>query len=196
MHCGKCTSVIFFVMINCTSASQTEFFSETGHTKAKIKKMPNYSYYDDGSSVNLTCEAEKNTNLYEITWYEHDSHGNPVKRKSELSGTGMLTLTLASLSKEDTGQYTCVISRPQVNYRNAQFVDITVKGGFLTSHQTYCFRLSFFVPVGLNSSKGTTGLLMGYAIIQCQTLFVPKHVRWEGLHGVLFRIYILKCMRR
>ena len=112
-----------------------EFFSETGHREAKIKRKPNYSYYDDGSNVNLTCEAEKNTNLYEITWYKPDSQGNPVKLKSERNGTGMLTLTLASLSKKDTGQYTCVISRPQVNYRNARFVDITVKGGFLTSHQ-------------------------------------------------------------
>ena len=98
------------------------------YRKAKIEKKPNKSYYDVGSNVNLTCEAEKNTNLYEIMWYKRDSQGNPMKLKSALNGTGILTLTLNSLSGKNAGSYECVISRPQVNYYNSRVVNINVKG--------------------------------------------------------------------
>ena len=122
------------VLVVCQLLKRNSCFA-TAQRKAKIKKVPNREYYDDGSNVTLTCEAEKNTNLYEIKWYKLDSLGYPIIQKSELNGTGMLTLTMNSLSKENTGKYKCVISRPQVNYYNAQFVNITVKGTLLTSHQ-------------------------------------------------------------
>jgi hypothetical protein len=98
--------------------------------KAKIQKKPNETYYDVGSYVNLTCEADKNTNLYKIIWYKLDSQGNPIKLKSALNGSahGILTLTLNSLSAQDSGRYKCEVFRPQVNYYNSEFVNISVKG--------------------------------------------------------------------
>ena len=93
-----------------------------------MQKKPNKIYYNSGSNVHLTCEAEKNTNLYEILWYKRDSHGKQIKLKSALNGPGILTLTLNSLSAKDSGRYTCVVSRPQVNYNNSQFVNISVTG--------------------------------------------------------------------
>ena len=51
-----------------------------------------------------------------------------MKLKSALNGTGILTLTLNSLSGKNAGRYECVISRPQVNYYNSRIVDINVKG--------------------------------------------------------------------
>ena len=98
------------------------------YRKAKVEKKPNISYYDVGSNVNLTCEAEKNTNLYQIIWKKLDSQGNPMKLKSALNGTGILTLTLNLLSGKNSGRYECVISRPQVNYYNSRVVNINVKG--------------------------------------------------------------------
>ena len=98
------------------------------YTKARIQKKPNEAYYDIGSNVNLTCEAEKNTNLYKIIWYKHDSQGYSIKLKSALNGPGMLTLTLNSLSAHDSRSYKCEVFRPQVNYYNSRFVNISVKG--------------------------------------------------------------------
>ena len=103
-------------------------FIGKAYRKAKIEKNPNITYYDVGSSVNLTCEAEKNTNLYEIIWYKRDSQGNMITLKSALNGPGILTLTLKPLSKENAGSYKCVISRPQVNYYHSRVVKITLKG--------------------------------------------------------------------
>ncbi|CAB4019701.1 B-cell receptor CD22, partial [Paramuricea clavata] len=95
--------------------------------KAKIQKNPNETYYDIGSAVNLTCEAEINTNLYGIIWYKLDSQGYSTKLKSALNGTGILTLTLNPLSKKNAGRYKCVICRPEVNYYNSRVVSISVK---------------------------------------------------------------------
>ena len=95
------------------------------YTKARIQKKPNEAYYDIGSNVNLTCEAEKNTNLYKIIWYKHDSQGYSIKLKSALNGPGMLTLTL---SAHDSRSYKCEVLRPEVNYYNSRFVNISVKG--------------------------------------------------------------------
>ena len=107
---------------------QKLLFIGKAYRKAKIEKNPNITYYDVGSSVNLTCEAEKNTNLYEIIWYKSDSQRNMITLKSALNGPGILTLTLNPLSKENAGSYTCVISRPQVNYYSSRVVKITLKG--------------------------------------------------------------------
>ena len=95
--------------------------------EAYIKKKPNATCYDVGSIIHLTCEAEKNTNLYEIIWYRYDSQGNLITLKSALNGPGILTLTLNPLSKETAGSYKCVISRPQVNYYSSRVVNITLK---------------------------------------------------------------------
>ena len=103
-------------------------FFGTAHREAKIEKKPNKEYYDIGSNVNLSCEAEKDTNLFEIVWYKLDSQGNLIKLKSAHNGPGILTIKLNSLSKENAGSYKCVISRPQVNYYNFQFASINVKG--------------------------------------------------------------------
>ena len=89
---------------------------------------PSNTYYVNGSSVNLTCEAEKNTNLYKIIWYKLDSEGNPLKLKSALYGPGILILTLNSLTAKDSGRYKCEIFRPQVNYNDSRFVSINVIG--------------------------------------------------------------------
>ena len=98
------------------------------YRKAEIQKHPNKAYYDVGSTVNLTCEAGKNTNLYEIIWYKLDSQGNLIKLKSALNGPGTLTLTINSITKGNAGIYKCVISRPQVNFFISQIVNINVKG--------------------------------------------------------------------
>ncbi|CAB4029960.1 basement membrane-specific heparan sulfate proteoglycan core, partial [Paramuricea clavata] len=95
--------------------------------KAKIQKKPNEAHYDNGSSVNLTCEAGKNTNLYKIIWYKLDSQGKSIKKKSALNGPGILTLTLNSLSAKDSGSYKCEVFRPQVNYYNSEFARINVQ---------------------------------------------------------------------
>ncbi len=96
--------------------------------KAQVQKEPNKTYYNIGSNVNLTCEAEKNTNLYEIVWYKLDSQRTPIELKSALNGPGILTLTLNSLTPQNSGIYMCVVSRPQVNYYNSQSVNINVEG--------------------------------------------------------------------
>ena len=98
------------------------------YREADIKKNPNITYYDVGSNVILTCEAEKDTNLYEIVWYKLNPQGNLIKLKSALNGPGILTLTLNSLSEKNAGSYKCVVSRPQVNYHNSKFVNIRMKG--------------------------------------------------------------------
>ncbi|CAB4030202.1 V-set and immunoglobulin domain-containing 1, partial [Paramuricea clavata] len=97
------------------------------YMKGKIQKKPNEAYYDIGSTVNISCEAEKNTNLYEIIWYKFDSQGYPIKLKSALNGPGILTLTLNSLSAKDSGSYKCEVTRPEVNYYNSRFINISVK---------------------------------------------------------------------
>ncbi len=106
------------------------FYSCLGkaYRKAKIQKKPDKTYYDIGSNVNLTCEAEENTNLYDIRWYKLDSQGYPIELESALNGPGILILTLNSLSAKDSGIYKCVISRPEVNYHNSGFFKISVKG--------------------------------------------------------------------
>jgi hypothetical protein len=98
------------------------------YRKAKIQTKPNETYYNIGSNVNLTCEAEKNTNLYEIVWYKLDSQRTPIELKSARNGPGILTLSLKSLSAKDSGIYMCVVSRPQINYNNSQSVNINVEG--------------------------------------------------------------------
>ena len=105
------------------------------YRKPAIYINPNETYYDVGSSVNLTCEAEINTNLYKILWYKLDSQGNPSKTalKSALYGPGILTLILNSLTAQHSGRYMCEISRPQVNYYDSRFVNINVKGKTFTS---------------------------------------------------------------
>ena len=94
---------------------------------------PNKAYHDVGSNVNLTCEAGRNTNLYEIVWYKLlDSQGNLLWLKSALHGPGILTLTLNSLKAKDSGRYMCGVYRPQVNYHNWQSVTVNVKGSIFT----------------------------------------------------------------
>ena len=62
-----------------------------------------------------------------MCWYKLDSKTNPIK--SAPNGTGILALTLNSLSKEQEGSYACEISRPQVNYySHSRFAKITLKG--------------------------------------------------------------------
>lgn len=129
------------VLVVCPLLKRISCFG-IAQRKAKTEKIPNKAYYDDGSNVNLTCEAEKNTNLYKIEWYKFDSFGKPIIQKSERSRTGMLFLTMNSLSKENTGKYKCVISRPQVHYYSAQFVNITVKG------TPFNFTSELFIALG------------------------------------------------
>ena len=108
--------------------------------------MPNKAYYDIGSNVNLTCEAEKGTNLYQIIWYKLDSQRNQIELKSALNGPGILTLTLNSVSTKDSGRYKCEIFRPQVNYYNSRFVSINVKAKGRTFNpmlQTIVFEVIF-----------------------------------------------------
>lgn len=118
---------------------------ETAHREAKIEKTPNREYYDVGSNVNLSCEAQKDTNLFEIVWYKLDSPGKLIKLKSALNGPGILTIKLNSLSKENAGSYKCVISRPQVNYSIFQFVNINVKGRTKSESIFYEFLMTRFV---------------------------------------------------
>ena len=98
------------------------------YRKPEIHINPDKAYYDVGSNVNLTCEAEKNTNLYKIIWYKLDSQGRPFKLKSALYGPGILTLTLHSITARDLGRYKCEVFRPQVNYYDSRFVNINGKG--------------------------------------------------------------------
>ena len=97
--------------------------------RPKIQIEPNERYYNIGSSVNLTCEAGKNTNLYEITWYKLHS-GLEDMQLGSTSGAGLsngiLTVTLTALLY--TGVYKCVVSRPQVNHYSSKTVNINVKG--------------------------------------------------------------------
>ena len=103
-------------------------FSGKAYRKAQIELKPNKTYYDVDSNVNLTCEADVNTDLYKIIWYKRDLQGKLSKLKSALNASGILTLILNSLTAQDSGTYKCEISRPEVNYYNSQLVNITVKG--------------------------------------------------------------------
>ena len=111
------------------------------YRKAQIQLQPNKTYYDVGSNVTLTCEADINTHLYKITWYKRDLQGKLSKVKCSVQGPGYLTLTLNSTTAQNSGTYTCEISRPEVNYCNWRFVKITVKGTTLLNRNLVCFSI-------------------------------------------------------
>ena len=110
-----------------------------GKKRPKIQIKPNKKYYNVGSNVNLTCEAEKDTNLYDITWYKVHSGWKDMQLGSTPGAglsQGTLTVTLTSLLS--TGVYKCVVSRPKVNYFSSELVIINIKGGDFNQS---CFSL-------------------------------------------------------
>ncbi|CAB3995372.1 V-set and immunoglobulin domain-containing 1 [Paramuricea clavata] len=140
------------------------------YMKAKIQKNPNEAYYDIGINANLTCEAEQNTNLYEIIWYKFDSRGYPIKLKSALDGPGILTLTLNSLSAKDSGSYKCEVFRPQVNYYNSQFVNITVKvKPEIQLAATYLFKKGMIINCSLKNTDEVNPPQVKYTWFSCDS---------------------------
>lgn len=90
---------------------------------------PNRSLYDIGDNLNLSCQAEENTNLYTIKWYKKSSEGSFEEQESTLKTNGIYTQTL-SLKKmsEPKVTYKCIIGRYPVNYSDYKMVTVELKG--------------------------------------------------------------------